>query len=72
MGLKILDWIAMVLLIIGGLNIGFVGIFDWDPIVHLFSQQLFFVHIFFFMIGLAAVYMGFRASTLLYYFQPKP
>lgn len=33
-----LDWIALVLLIVGGINWGLVGLFDFDLVAALFGE----------------------------------
>ncbi|MFA6909166.1 MAG: DUF378 domain-containing protein [Patescibacteria group bacterium] len=37
MKMNALDWIVMILLIIGGLNWGLVGFFDWDLVAEIFD-----------------------------------
>ena len=61
---RILDWIALTLLIIGGLNLGIVGLFNYDPIIDIWSYTLIVAHTLFFLIGIAALYMIFRVAKL--------
>ncbi|MBA2653847.1 MAG: DUF378 domain-containing protein [Gammaproteobacteria bacterium] len=68
--IKTLDWIALILLIIGGLDLGVVGLFNYDPIIDIFSAALIVAHTFFFSIGLAAVYGIFRVAQVLS--EPQP
>lgn len=53
---NILDWIAISLLIIGGINWGLVGLFDFDLVRALFADSLF-SNIIYISIGIAALYM---------------
>jgi hypothetical protein len=52
----IVDLIAFILLLIGGLNWGLVGLFDWDIIGAIFGDMSAFTRIIFVLIGLAAIY----------------
>jgi uncharacterized membrane protein YuzA (DUF378 family) len=54
---KVLDWTAIILLIIGGINLGITGLFDYDVIVAMFSDSPMTARIVFFVIGIAALYM---------------
>jgi uncharacterized membrane protein YuzA (DUF378 family) len=38
--MNVLDWIAIVLLIVGGLNWGLVGVFDWNLVQAIFGIGL--------------------------------
>lgn len=59
--MRILDIIAMLLLVLGGINLGLVGILNYDLIIAMFENNLVVAHTLFFFIGLAAVYMIFRS-----------
>jgi len=50
----IIDVIAVVLLLIGGLNWGLVGLFNWNLVMAIFGSTL--SHIIFVLVGLSAVY----------------
>lgn len=57
------DWIASVLLIIGGLNWGLVGIFDFNLVAFLFSESFGIVGtIIYVFVGIAALYSIFRLA----------
>jgi len=62
---RILDWIALGLLIIGGLNTGFIGLFNFDVIIDLFSFNLMIAHGIFLLIGFAAIYSLVRALSVI-------
>lgn len=76
--LNALDWIALVLLIIGGINWGLVGLFQFDLVAEIFGGQSALIsRIIYTLVGLSAVFVavdaftfekhpageGFRAST---------
>lgn len=53
-----LDWTALVLLIIGGLNWGLVGLFQYDLVAGLFNGSDSIVsRVIYTLVGLAAVYV---------------
>jgi len=51
-----LDWIALVLTIIGGINWGLVGAFDFDLVARLFGEMSTLSRIVYILVGIAAVY----------------
>lgn len=51
-----LDWIAMTLLIIGGLNWGLVGFLNIDLVATLFGSMTLISSIIYILVGLAAIY----------------
>ena len=63
-----LDWIGMILLIIGGLNWGLVGLFDFDLVAYLFGEMSILSRIIYDLVGLSALYLlaialGFGGET---------
>ena len=50
------DWLAMVLVIIGGLNWGLVGLFNFDLVAAIFGTGSV-ANVIYDLVGLAAVYM---------------
>lgn len=54
--MNIIDKIALLLIIIGGLNWGSVGLFSYDFVAGLFGQMSLFSRIIYDLVGLAAVY----------------
>ena len=59
-----LDWIAMVLLIVGGLNWGMVGLFDFNLVSTLFGTQTPLSRIVYVLVGLAALYSVYTSSKM--------
>lgn len=54
--MRVLSWIALILLLIGGLNWGMVGLFDIDVISAIFGYKSAISRIIFILVGLAAIY----------------
>ena len=52
-----LDWIALVLVIIGGLNWGLVGIFKFDLVATIFGQMSALSRIVYTLVGISAIYI---------------
>jgi uncharacterized membrane protein YuzA (DUF378 family) len=50
------DWIAMALMIVGGLNWGLVGLFNFDLVATLFGQMSSVSRIIYALVGLSALY----------------
>jgi uncharacterized membrane protein YuzA (DUF378 family) len=55
--LNVLDWIALILVIVGGLNWGLVGIFKFDLVAAIFGTMSVISRIVYILVGLAAIYM---------------
>lgn len=56
--LNALDWVALVLLIIGGLNWGLVGLLETDLVAALFGPMSLISRIVYSLVGLSAVYVA--------------
>ncbi|HUH60059.1 MAG TPA: DUF378 domain-containing protein [Candidimonas sp.] len=54
--LSVLDWIALVVTIVGGVNWGLVGVAGFDLIAALFGVQTPITRIFYIVVGLMALY----------------
>jgi len=55
--MKILDWISLTLVIIGALNWGLVGFFDFNLVTAIFNGNLAFIaRIIFALVGAAGLY----------------
>lgn len=59
-----LDWVAMVLLIVGGLNWGLVGLFNFDLVAALFGTQTPFSRIVYVLVGLSALYSIYTSTKM--------
>lgn len=54
--LSVLDWIAFILLVIGGLNWGLVGVFKFDLVKAIFGDMSVVSRIIYILVGVAALY----------------
>lgn len=54
--LTALDWIALILMIVGGLNWGLVGAFNFDLVAAIFGQMSTISRLVYILVGLAALY----------------
>jgi len=57
MAKTVLDWIALVLVIIGGLNWGLVGAGGWDLVQIIFGSVAWLARVVYILVGLSALYM---------------
>ena len=55
--LNVLDWIAYILVIIGALNWGLVGLFNFNLVTFLFGSVPVLVAIIYILVGLAGLYL---------------
>ena len=55
-GFNGLDWLAQILLIVGGLNWGLVGLFNLDLVATLFGQGTLLSRIVYILVGLSAIW----------------
>ena len=62
--LNALDWVAMVLMIIGGLNWGLVGLFNYDLVAALFGTQTPLSRIVYVLVGLGALYAIYTSTKM--------
>ena len=63
--MKIIKIIAMILVIVGGLNWGLVGLFDIDLVAAIFGAMSAISRIVYTLVGLSAVYLALISSSLL-------
>lgn len=64
MKLNVIDWLVMVLVIVGGLNWGLVGAFDFNLVDSLFGEGSALARIVYVLVGLSALYMILVATKL--------
>ncbi len=63
--LSVLDWVALLLLVIGGINWGLVGLFQFDLVAALFGGPATVVsRVVYTIVGLSAVYVLVISSKL--------
>ncbi len=54
--LSALDWVAMILMIVGGLNWGLVGAFEFNLVTALFGEGTALTRLVYVLVGLASLY----------------
>ena len=59
---NVIDWIALVLVIIGALNWGLVGLFNFDLIAALFGPLSILARIIYVLVGLAGLWLIYYAA----------
>lgn len=64
MKLNSIDWTALVLVIIGGLNWGLVGALEFNLVDSLFGDMSALSRIVYILVGLSAIYLLYTASKL--------
>jgi len=62
--LTTLDWIALILVIIGGLNWLLVGLFSFDLVAAIFGELSIISRIIYILVGLAAIYTIYLATRV--------
>ena len=62
MAKSVIDWIALVLVIIGGLNWGLVGIFKLDLVAKIFGSVTWLMNVVYILVGIAALWMIYDAA----------
>lgn len=56
--LNALDWLALILVIVGGLNWGLVGIFNFDLVATIFGDMSGLSKVVYTLVGLSAIYLA--------------
>ena len=54
---SVLDWIVLILVVVGGLNWGLVGIFDFDLVATIFGDMSIISRVVYSLVGVAALYL---------------
>ncbi|HYG83974.1 MAG TPA: DUF378 domain-containing protein [Verrucomicrobiae bacterium] len=62
--LTVLDWISLILVIIGALNWGLVGVFKLDLVKAIFGEDSVIARIIFALVGIAGIYLIFLSMQL--------
>lgn len=63
--MKTLNWIAFILVVVGGLNWGLVGFFQFDLVAAIFGEMSMLSKIVYDLVGLSALYMLFTGTKKL-------
>ena len=62
--LSTVDWIVLILVIVGGLNWGLIGVFDFDLVASIFGDMSALSRIVYDLVSLSAVYLLFVVKGL--------
>jgi len=62
--LNVLEWIVLILVIVGGLNWGLVGFFNFDLVAFIFGTMSIIARIVYALVGLSALYLAIIAMKL--------
>lgn len=62
--MKILNLVAMILVIVGGLNWGLVGFFNFDLVATIFGNMSIVSRVVYVLVGLSALYMIFMLPKM--------
>jgi hypothetical protein len=62
--LNTIDWVALVLVIVGGLNWGLVGLLDFDLVATLLGDMSTLARIVYVLVALSAVYLLVTSTKL--------
>ena len=62
--LSALDWVALVLVLIGALNWGLVGFFSFDLVAAIFGAMSAISRVIYALVGLAAIYLAVVSPSL--------
>jgi len=62
MRLNVIDWIALILLIIGGINWGLIGFFDYDLVAAIFGDMTAVTRFIYALVGISALWTIFMLA----------
>ena len=62
--LTIFDWVAIVLVIVGAINWGLVGLFNFDLVASIFGSMSIISRIIYDLVGLAGLYLIFVVGMM--------
>ncbi len=62
--MKTLNYLAPILLVIGGLNWGLVGFFDFDLVANIFGNASVFSRTVYGLVGLCAIYQLYQFKSM--------
>lgn len=64
MKLNVIDWVALVLVIVGGLNWGLVGLLNYDLVAAIFGVMSTLSRVVYVLVGLSAVWLAYMAKKM--------
>ena len=63
--LNLLDWVALVLVIVGAVNWGLMGLFNFDVVASIFGAMSIISRIVYDLVGLAGIYLIFAVGMFM-------
>jgi len=63
--MKALNWVTFVLVVVGGLNWGLVGLFNFDLVAAIFGDASLLTRLVYDLVGLSAIYMAFMGGQMM-------
>jgi uncharacterized membrane protein YuzA (DUF378 family) len=55
--LSVIDWIALILVLVGALNWGLIGFFKWDLVAAIFGDMSSVTRVIYALVGIAALWV---------------
>jgi uncharacterized membrane protein YuzA (DUF378 family) len=68
--MKTINWIAFILVVIGGLNWGLIGFFNYDVVAAIFGYMSMVSRVIYALVGLGALWMIFMGGKMKKGMQP--
>jgi len=62
--LKTINWIAGILVVVGAINWGLVGAFDFNLVAAIFGPTSFLSRIIYVLVGISGVWMGYTLARV--------
>lgn len=59
--MKVLWWIALVLVVVGAVNWGLVGLFEFDLVAYLFASMMTVAKVVYVVVGVAGLFLFFAS-----------
>jgi uncharacterized protein len=56
--MNFLEWLAFVLVVVGGLNWGLIGLFNFNLVAAVFGQMTFISRLIYALVGISSVYVA--------------
>ena len=63
--MKILNWVTFVLVVVGGVNWGLVGLFDFNLVAAIFGEASLLTRLVYDLVGLSAIYMAVMGGQMM-------
>ncbi|HEY0337767.1 MAG TPA: DUF378 domain-containing protein [Burkholderiales bacterium] len=63
-GMNAIDWVALTLMIVGGINWGLVGLFDFNLVAAIFGDMTPLSRVVYVAVGLSALYSIYTATKM--------